>query len=184
MQRGQTATNVSTPAVVVACGAWSPEAFPELTNLALRPVKGQFVLLQGEPLLERVVRKPDVYLIPRADGQLYIGATSEEVGFDASVTAGAVMDLLGHAWRTLPGTYEATVVETSIGFRPTLRDHLPAIGESRTQGVYVATGHYRHGVMLAPVTATRVVDLITGSATAVEPGFDPQRFNAVESATV
>ena len=184
VQRGQTVTNVSAAAVVVACGAWSPTAFPELAALALRPVKGQFVLLQGEPLLERVVRTPDVYLIPRADGQLYIGATSEEVGFDANVTAGAVMDLLGHAWRTLPGTYEATVVETGIGFRPTLRDHLPAIGASQTQGLFVATGHYRHGVMLAPVTAARVVDLITGAVTCIEPEFDPQRFATVESATV
>lgn len=181
---GQVLENVATELIIVATGAWIPDAFPELGTLAMRPVRGQFVLLQGETLLERVVRTPDIYMIPRADGVLFVGTTSEEVGFDPNVTAGGIMDVLGYSWRALPGIYELTVLETGFGFRPTLRDHLPAIGATETRGLFVATGHYRHGVMLAPLTATRIMDLITGKDAPIEPALDPLRFATLKGSAV
>jgi glycine oxidase len=184
VQRGEALQTVATSSIVVATGAWISDAFPELSTLAMRPVRGQFVLLKGETLLERVVRTPDIYLIPRADGQLFVGTTSEEVGFESNVTAGGIMDVLGYSWRALPGIYELTVLETGFGFRPTLRDHLPAIGATETRGLFVATGHYRHGVMLAPLTATRIMDLITGASVSIEPALDPLRFEALKGSAV
>ena len=101
-------------------------------------------------------------MVPRADGEIYIGATSEEVGFDASVRAGAAMDLLWQAWRVLPGIYELELIEAGVGFRPALRDNLPLIDEGPLEGLIVATGHYRHGIMLAPITALGVLEIIQG----------------------
>ena len=170
--------------VLLAGGVWSGAVWPEEAgSLPLRPVKGQLLRLRGrspEGLIRHVVRTPDVYLVPREDGELLIGATSEEQGFDTNVTVWAVMDLLREAWRVLPGIAELTVSEMQAGLRPTLRDHLPAIGATRVEGLYVATGHYRHGVMLAPITARLLADAIDGAAPEMLRAFDPQRF-AVEA---
>ena len=111
------------------------------------------VRLGGPELLRHVVRSPDVYLVPRRGGELLLGATMEEQGLDALPTAGAVLDLLREAWRILPGLYDLAVTELSVGFRPAVRDHRPVIGAATTRGLYVATGHFRNGVLLAPATA-------------------------------
>jgi glycine oxidase len=170
---------IDAPAVVLAAGAWSATAIPDLPALPLRPVKGQVLHLAGEPLLEHVVRTPDVYLVPRAAGALSIGASTEEAGFDASPTAGAMLDLLTAAWRALPGVHELAFVETVTGFRPALRDHLPAIGPFGPEGVFVATGHYRNGVLLMPITARWIADLIeTGEVPEALAPFSPDRFDA------
>jgi glycine oxidase len=179
---GTEEVEVRSEAVLLAGGVWSGEVWPEAAGpLPLRPVKGQLLRLRGDPLIRHVVRTPDVYLVPREDGELVVGATSEEQGLDTSVTTWAVMDLLREAWRVLPGVGELAVVEMLAGLRPTLRDHMPAIGATGVEGLFVATGHYRHGIMLAPVTAKLVADAVEGATSELLRIFSPGRF-AVEAA--
>lgn len=139
---------------ILADGAWSMRHIP---SLPLRPVKGQFLILEPkdncEPLIQHVIRTPDVYIIPRENGCLYIGATMEEEGFDVRQTAGATLDLLYHAFQVLPGVYEMIVRESGHGFRPALRDNQPLIGPSLHPNLWYNIGHYRHGIMLAPGAA-------------------------------
>ncbi len=164
---------------VVAAGAWSAEVWPEGAGLLpMRPVKGQILRLRGEPLLNHVLRTPDIYLVPREDGELVVGATTEEQGFDTRVTTWAVMDLLREAWRVLPGIAELEMSEAIAGLRPALRDHQPAIGRTAVDGLFVAAGHYRHGIVLAPVTAKLLAGVIEGTAT-VPAAFEPRRLHAL-----
>jgi glycine oxidase len=153
---------VASDAVVLAAGVWSGEIQAPLPPLGLRPVKGQIVRLRGDALVRHVVRTPDVYLVPRADGELLVGATMEEQGLDPRPTAGAVLDLLREAWRVLPGVYDLAVIELSVGFRPALREPRPVIGEAETRGLFVATGHYRNGVLLAPATGHHLAEWVVG----------------------
>jgi glycine oxidase len=157
--------------VVIAAGA-GPHA---LAPFPLRPVKGQILTLAGEALLDCVVRTPRVYLIPRSDGRLVVGASSEELGYDETPTAGVVMNLLREAWRVLPGVYDLRMQRLGVGLRPALRDASPAIGPLDHPRVVHATGHYRHGVLLAPITA----DLVVGGMLDGQPwpaAFAPGRF--------
>ena len=167
---------ISAENVIVAAGAWTRDAAVACGQLPLRPVKGQVLRLRGERLLHHVIRTPDVYILPRASGELIIGASSEEQGFDARPTAGPTMDLLYNAWRALPGIYELELDEVSVGFRPALRDHLPAIGATEYNGLYVATGHYRNGILLAPATAALLADLLDGDDPELLRGLEPRRF--------
>ena len=154
---------------VIAAGVWSEDRLETpAPPLGLRPVKGQLLRLRGEPLIEHVVRTPDVYLVPRRDGELIVGASEEEQGFDAQPTAGAVFELLRDAWEVLPGIYDLHLDEISVGFRPAVRDHLPVIGPADgtgANGVFVATGHYRNGILLAPATAWWLAEAIEGGGT-------------------
>ncbi len=151
---------------VIAAGVWSEERISTpAPPLGLRPVKGQLLRLRGEPLIQHVVRTPDVYLVPRRGGELIVGASEEEQGFDAEPTAGAVFDLLRDAWEVLPGIYDLHLDEISVGFRPAVRDHLPVIGPAGAPGVYLATGHYRSGVLLAPATAYWLAEAIETGGT-------------------
>lgn len=167
LQRGKR-IDVACRTIVLANGVDSEPAYPGAPDLGLRPIKGQILCLHGEPLLQHVVRTPDVYLIPRRDGRLLVGVTSEDVGFDRRPTAGAVHDLLREAFRALPGILELELKETCVGFRPALRNRLPAIGwfdpaTRRAAGgprQLAALGHYRHGILLAPITAWLVVRLL------------------------
>jgi glycine oxidase len=166
---------VRADSVLVAGGAWSAEVWPAAAGpLPLRPVKGQILRLRGPQLVRHVLRTPDVYLVPREDGELVVGATSEEQGFDTTITTWAVMDLLRDAWRILPGVSELELAETSAGLRPALRDQLPAIGATAVEGLFVATGHYRHGVLLSPVTAKLLANAMLNGAR-VPAAFDPAR---------
>jgi glycine oxidase len=158
---GGVAFRIACEVVVLAAGVWSGAVEAPVPPLGLRPVKGQLVRLAGPELVRHVVRSPDVYLVPRRDGELLVGATMEEQGLDALPTAGAVLDLLREAWRVVPGLYDLAVTELSVGFRPAVRDHRPVIGATGTRGLYVATGHFRNGVLLAPATAHHLADLIT-----------------------
>lgn len=179
LEREGRRVRVETGRVLVAAGSWSHRVLPELSGLPLRPVKGQLVRLQGEVLIQRMVRTPDVYLVPRENGELVVGASSEEQGFDDSVTAGIVMDLLYEGWRALPGLYELELREINVGFRPALRDNLPAIGPAGVgiPGLYLATGHHRNGILLAPATAHHLVDTMeTGEAPSELHPFAPDRF--------
>jgi glycine oxidase len=168
---------VSATHVIVAAGTGSTMAWPAAAGaLPLRPVKGQILRLRGPVLLDHVVRTPAVYLVPRADGELVVGATVEEQGDDTRNTVWAVADLLHEAWRAVPGVAELEVAELGAGLRPALRDHLPAIGATALPGLYLATGHYRNGVLLAPITArllaARIVD---GAEPPLLEPFDPCR---------
>jgi glycine oxidase len=146
--------------VLVAGGAWSGAL--HASGPAIRPVKGQIVRLRGAPLAERVVRTPRCYVVCRPSGEIVIGATSEERGFDTTVTAGAVHRLIEAAWEVLPDVEERELVEASAGLRPATPDNRPAIGAAGPEGLLWATGHHRSGVLLAPLTATAVVELLAG----------------------
>jgi len=115
--------------------------------------------------------------VPRADGELVVGATQEERGPDQTVTAGAVHDLLHEAMSVLPVTSELILAETCVGLRPGTPDNGPVVGRCGPDGLVLATGHYRNGILMSPVTADAVVALLAGQAPAPEWGpFTPQRF--------
>ena len=152
--------------VVLASGAWAgaSEWLPEPARPPVRPVKGQIVTLRGpaaDPVCERIVASERVYVVPRADGRLVIGATVEERGFDTSVTAGGVHELLREGYRLLPEIAELELAETTASVRPGTPDNLPLIGPGALEGLVLATGHYRNGVLLAPLTAARVAVALT-----------------------
>jgi glycine oxidase len=139
-------------------------------------VKGQLLHLRGPEVARHVLRSPSVYLVPRAGGTLVVGATMEEQGFDANPTAGAVSDLLWAARLLLPDVYDLALADIRVGFRPATRDHEPLIGQSEVPGLFVATGHFRHGVLLAPATALLLADeLLGGEASPLVAPFAPQR---------
>ena len=176
---GGAAFRVACDVAVLAAGVWSGDVDAPLPPLGLRPVKGQLVRLGGPELLRHVVRSPDVYLVPRRGGELLLGATMEEQGLDALPTAGAVLDLLREAWRILPGLYDLAVTELSVGFRPAVRDHRPVIGATATRGLFVATGHFRNGVLLAPATAHYLAEwIVEGTAPAALAPFGVERLEA------
>ena len=154
---------IDSDALVVAAGSWSggipmsPAAPPPV-----RPVRGQIVQLRFDsPPLTRIAWGSAAYLVPWTDGNLLVGATSEDVGFDDSVTAAGVAQLQAAAAELLPASRAARFVEARAGLRPATADELPIVGRSSTmRGVYYATGHYRNGVLLAPLTASLVADLV------------------------
>lgn len=177
---------VDVDAAVLCTGAWSvPISLGgREVVLPVRPVKGQIVRVQGVAtavLPTHTVRGCEVYVIPRAGGEIAIGATSEELGYDTRVTAGAVQELLDRAWELLPGIAEATFVEVAAGLRPGSPDNLPLIG-ALGGGLHVAAGHHRNGVLLAPATAALVADQVLGTvagggAAAIDAApFAPDRF--------
>ena len=174
-------TSLSSAHLVVATGAWSAAL---MTGLPVRPVKGQTLRLRTESsLLSRVlrgsVRGNPVYLVPRADGEVVVGATSEEAGFDLRPRAGAVHDLLRDAQAVLPAVTEMELVEVSTGLRPATPDNAPLIGATANPAVVAATGHYRNGILLAPITAEAVTAAITeGTLLPEVHEFGPQRFAA------
>lgn len=161
---------------ILSDGSWSLEHHP---SLPMRPVKGQYLLLGPKkgstPLIEHVIRTPDVYIIPREDGCLYIGATMEEEGFDTRQTVGATLDLLYHAFQVLPGVYELVILEQGSGFRPALRDNQPMIGPSTLSNLWFNIGHYRHGIMLAPAAAQLLCNALLHEAP-IPKTFDSRRF--------
>jgi len=151
--------------VVVAAGAWSAQL---LADVPVRPVKGQVLRLRdpaGPGLLTQVLRYEDGYVVPRGDGRYVLGATVEERGFDTTVTAGGIYELLRDASELVPGISELVVEEALAGLRPGSPGNLPVV--ERRGRVLVATGHFRNGVLLAPATAETVVAQLTRTETAV-----------------
>ncbi len=151
--------------VVLAGGAWSGAMgwLPEEARPAVRPVKGQVVELRtrdGEPPARHILASERVYLVPRPDGRLIVGATVEEMGFDSAVTAGGVHELLREAYRLLPDVAEMEMVDAIAGLRPGTPDNLPLVGPGAIEGLVLATGHYRNGILLAPLAAQAVADLL------------------------
>src|ERR1700722_15512421 len=175
--------------VVVAAGCWSGgiAGLPEPLTAAVRPVKGQLLRLQlpggMPPVLSRTVRATvrgaDLYLVPRADGEMIVGATSEERGPDRTVTAGAVHDLLHDAMSVLPVASELSLAETCAGLPAGTPDHSPLAGATGLDGLLAATGHFRNGILLSAVTADAVVAWLTGQPAHAEwAPFSPARFAA------
>jgi glycine oxidase len=153
--------------VVLATGAWAGAAgwLPTEARPPVRPVKGQIVELRSpddEPPCERILASERVYLVPRPDGRLIAGATTEERGFDTAVTAGGVHELLREAYRLLPDVAEMELVEAMAGLRPGTPDNLPLIGPGALDGLVLACGHYRNGILLAPTTAEKIATLLAG----------------------
>jgi len=158
-------TQIQADAVVLAAGAWSRrlEGVPTDARPPVRPVKGQTIALcmdAAAPLLNHVVWAPGAYLVPRRDGRLIIGATVEEKGFDAALTAGGVLSLLEAAWRAIPAVEELPIDDMWVGHRPGSRDDAPILGPGPTEGLVYATGHYRNGILLTPITADAIARLV------------------------
>jgi glycine oxidase len=173
--------------VVLAAGCWSSE-IPGLPPDALprvRPVRGQILrLAMATPLLTRairaMVRGSYVYLVPRAHGELVIGATVDELGFDTSITSGGVYELLRDAHEVVPGITELPLVESRTGLRPGSPDNAPLLGRTVLPGLIAATGHYRNGVLLTPITADAIAELlIDGELPEYAAPFSPERFGGL-----
>jgi len=168
--------------VVNAAGAWAPQVAP--ISIPTRPVKGQMVCvvpLAGTPhtgpLIQHVVRTPDVYIIPRSDGRILLGATVEEAGFDKQVDPDTIQRLYREGKRMAPVLEATRIHESWAGLRPGTPDNLPILGETTLPGYFAATGHYRDGIMLAPITANLMAQLITGHQPDIDlAAFSPLRF--------
>ena len=173
--------------VILSAGCWSAQVtgIPDAFLPPVRPVKGQMLALQMEEgiAINSVVRTVrarypvPVYLVPRADGRLIIGATSEEMGFDTRLTVGGVFELLRGAWKAVPGVYELPILETWTGLRPGSRDNAPILGKTPIENLIYATGHYRNGILLAPITAYEIANLLlTGETSETIAPFQLARF--------
>lgn len=172
------------PQVVVCAGAWTrllmANNLPAPAVPPIRPVKGQLLSLTMSPLLRLsyVIRTRRVYLVPKLDGRLVIGATSEDVGFDTRLTAGGLFELLRDAWEAVPAVYDLPVLESWAGLRPASRDHAPVLGPTPLAGLYLAVGHYRNGVLLTPATARLMCEfLLTGEVPEAMQPFGLARFH-------
>ncbi len=172
--------------VILAAGCWSTEieGIPKHLLPPVRPVKGQILTLRMNDSckLSHVIRALDVYLAPKGDGRLIVGATNEEMGFDLSPTAGPVMELLEGAWEAVPSIYDLPIEEIQVGLRPGSRDNAPILGETDIVGLYYATGHYRSGILLAPITAYELSELVLrGKCSELLAPFQPSRFQSRHS---
>jgi glycine oxidase len=174
--------------VVLAAGAWSRAiaGVPRELQPPVRPVKGQMLALQmdpASPLISHVVCAPGVYLVPRRDGRLLVGATVEEAGYDAQLTAGGILTLLEAAWRALPAIEELPIGEMWVGHRPGSRDDAPILGPGPIEGLIYATGHHRNGILLTPITSEAIAQLILeGAADPILAPFAIERFTLVRAA--
>jgi len=163
--------SIEVDAVLLAAGSWSGELARQIgLELPVEPVKGQIVLLKDEPgKVNHIIKHDDVYLVPRVDGHILVGASMERVGFQRGTTDGVIDDLLEATCRITPGLKDAKVVEQWMGFRPGSPDGMPYLGPVEGHpDLWVATGHYRNGVALAPGTADLMSRWIMGEAPAVD----------------
>jgi glycine oxidase len=176
-------------ALVLAAGAHSASiaGLPQEVVPPVRPVKGQLLHLRGprhQRLSTHTIRGLEAYIVVRPDGRVVLGATVEEQGFDARPTAGGVHELLRAGFELIPGITELELVETSVGLRPASPDNAPLLGESVVEGLVLATGHYRNGVLLAPVTGWAIAHLLaTGATPDIITSFSPRRFSDPRVAT-
>jgi glycine oxidase len=185
-------TTLAASAVVIAAGPWSPtiDGVPDAVRPPVRPVKGEILRLRSTgsiPLpthsIRGLVNGHEIYLVPRADGELVVGATVEDMGFDTAVRAGAVRELLRDARAVMPAIDEYELVESFAALRPGSPDNAPIIGRSEIDGLLVASGHYRNGILLAPITADLIAAIIEGSVSDSDQELldvaSPQRFAPV-----
>ncbi len=171
--------------VVLAAGCFSAQIADLARYAPMRPVRGQMVALRSDRVnVQRVLHSEHGYVVPRDDGQMVAGSTTENAGYEKGVTAGGIEQILRAALEIAPGLAEAAIVETWSGLRPGTPDHLPILGPTDIEGLLIATGHYRNGILLAPVTAKLVREWITEGQTslAVEM-FSPMRFEQAPRAS-
>ncbi len=177
--------SLDAPQVLLATGTGVLADLPHAARVPVRPVKGQVLRLRdprGPGLLERTIRGSAAYLVPRDDGAYVLGATMEDRGYDRTPTAGGIYELLRDVSEVVPGVLELDVEEIVAGLRPATPDNLPAIGPGALTGLHWATGHFRNGILLTPVTAALVADALVGEAL---PDWaaccDPRRFARAEA---
>jgi glycine oxidase len=178
---------ISCQTVVVAAGAWSSFLLQSAPNPAMTPVRGQMVCLESKPQLTRhVLFSPRGYLVPRKDGRLLAGSTSENAGFARRVTAGGVASILRHALEISPVISNLAIVDTWAGLRPRSADGLPVLGPcGEIDGLFYATGHYRNGILLAPLTAELISEaIVAGVASPLLAPFSPDRFSSQPVASI
>jgi glycine oxidase len=174
---------ISARHVVVAAGCFSSEIAPDAELVAryapTRPVRGQMMALRPDGMgLRRVLRSERGYLVPRRDGRIVAGSTSEEAGFEKRVTPAGMRQVFDAALELFPGLAGAEVLETWAGLRPGTPDDLPIIGPTDIEGLLIATGHYRNGILLAPATAKLVKEWITGASASFDAvAYSPLRFS-------
>jgi glycine oxidase len=169
---------VSCGAAVLAAGTWSG-LIKNSTSLKIEPVRGQMVCMEAKPQLTRhVVFSPRGYIVPRRDGRLLAGSTKEKVGFDQSVTAGGIGSILSNAIEISPEVAHLPIVDTWAGLRPRAPDGLPVLGPcGEIDGLFYATGHYRNGILLAPITGELISEaIVTGAKSPLLAPFSPDRF--------
>ena len=170
-------TSFAASKVINCAGAWAGEIAPQ--PFPTRPVKGQMLCLvmPSREMIRHVIRSPEVYLIPRSDGRLLVGATVEEAGFDKRTVPDTIQRLHRAAIALVPKLAEAKILEDWAGLRPGTPDALPILGTTETPGYFVATGHFRDGILLAPITAQIMANVVAGCAVSfdLEP-FNPRRF--------
>jgi glycine oxidase len=156
--------------VVLAAGAWSGlVSGAEIDPARVKPVRGQMVELQlRAPAFKRLLKSAKGYVVPRADGSVLVGSTMEMVGFDKNVTAQGLHALLGAAMQLVPALGKASFTSSWAGLRPWTDDQLPFIGEGPRPGLLLATGHFRNGILLAPITARLVGQLVRGEKATVD----------------
>jgi len=175
---GTKKTAFRAPKVVNCAGAWSGQIAPH--PFPTRPVKGQMLCLASPSrnLLTHVIRAPEVYLIPRSDGRILVGTTLEEAGFDKRTEVATIQRLHRAAVALIPELRNARILEDWAGLRPGTPDQLPILGATATPGYYVATGHFRDGILLAPITAQVMAEVIAGTECKYDlTPFSPARFS-------
>ena len=190
-----TATGVQTQdgfqgadACILAAGCWSGQinGLPDSIIPPVRPVKGQMLALQmrEDIMIKNVIRTVKarypmpVYLVPRTDGRLVVGATTEELGFDTDLIVGGIYELLHGAFEAVPSIYELPLIETWTGLRPGSSDNAPILGKTPVENLIYATGHYRNGILLTPITAYEIAKLIlTGETSETIAPFHLNRFS-------
>ncbi|MFZ0636688.1 MAG: glycine oxidase ThiO [Candidatus Acidiferrales bacterium] len=147
-----------------------------------RPVRGQMISLRpGQTKISRVVRSHRGYIVPREDGRIVAGSTTENAGFEKQVTADGIRKILSAAIELAPGLSDAEILETWAGLRPDTPDHMPVIGQTGIEGLWIASGHYRNGILLAPATASFLSEwILRGTASRLLDGFSPLRFAGEE----
>ena len=169
--------------VVVAAGTWSSQLLEPLgLNVRITPARGQMIAVRGQAFpINRVLHSSKVYVVPRRDGRILIGATVERTGFRKAVTVGAIKHLLSAAVELVPSIGQFEIDETWSGLRPETPDHLPIIGPSGVDNLLLATGHFRNGILLAPITAELVAEFISsgGVSDQLKP-FGVERFEQAE----
>jgi len=172
-----TKTTFLAPKVINCAGAWAGQIAPH--RFPTRPVKGQMLCLvaPSRALLRHVVRAPEVYLIPRSDGRIVVGTTVEQVGFDKRTDVPTIQRLYRAAVKMIPALRDAKILRDWAGLRPGTPDDLPILGATATPGYYVATGHFRDGILLAPITAQVMADVVAGNPCNQDLSpFSPGRF--------
>ncbi|MCB0219229.1 MAG: FAD-dependent oxidoreductase, partial [Chrysiogenetes bacterium] len=171
---------ISCERVVLAAGAWTTQVPGSgLKPDGISPVRGQVIALDHQPggLSHVLVRHGHGYVVPRPNGQVITGSTAEKAGFNKAVTAGGVRKILDVALTLAPSLVDARYVESWSNFRPAAPDRLPLLGEGAIEGLHFASGHFRNGILLTPVTAELVADEITGKKPEIDLApFSPKRF--------